>query len=144
MGCDCIHGSANCLGQHRRRRPRRLPRQGRARVQPEPRGVHFRDGRPPREEAGRCAVQPVLQAVARDPVHVAEFIVAALDGTTKWPAGSAVVIDNDMTIHAKHFWDKRKTPGPIETLGWPGADELKKVAMDIKGDPYKFKDELCP
>jgi len=95
------------------------------------------------KKQGVAPFNPFFKQSQGNPVHVAEFIVAALDGTTKWPAGSAVVIDNDMTIHAKHFWDKRKTPGPIETLGWPGADELKKVAMDIKGDPYKFKDELC-
>lgn len=85
---------------------------------------------------------PVFKDSLGDPNHIAEVLIALLDGTSKWPAGTAFVIDNDLTINSKYFYKKRKSSGAIEYLGWSSPEELKKVSMDVKGQPYKFKDEL--
>lgn len=85
---------------------------------------------------------PIFKTSLGDPKHIAEFLIAVLDGTSLWAPGSSVMIDNDATVNSKYFMDKRLDPGPIETLGWRSPEELKKVALNVKGAPYKWKDEL--
>lgn len=94
------------------------------------------------ENATSAPFNPIRKESIGNPVHIAEAIIAILDGTSKWPAGTAIAIDNDITVHAKHFFDKRKDPAALEHWGWRSPEELKKVAMDVKGQPYRFKEEL--
>merc|ERR1719263_2081421 len=61
---------------------------------------------------------PIVKEKLGDPIHIAEALIAILDGPSQWPAGSAFMIDNDITVHAKYFYDKRKDPASIEYLGW--------------------------
>ena len=93
-------------------------------------------------EQDNTPFNPIFKNSLGNPIHIAEALIAILDGSSKWPAGTSFMIDNDATVHAKYFYDKRKEPGPPEHLGWRSPEELKKVAMDVKGEPYKFKDEL--
>lgn len=94
-------------------------------------------------KAGQGApFNPINKKQPGNPIHIAECIIAMLDGTTKWAPGQAILIDNDMTVDAKYFYDKIKDPGAIEYFGFRSPEELKKYAMDVKGEPYKFKDEL--
>lgn len=76
-----------------------------------------------------------------DPIHIAHVITALLDGTSKWAPGSAIVIDNDVTLNSKYFFDVMYESTPA-ILWRRSADELKKVSFDVKGDPYVWKDEL--
>lgn len=84
-------------------------------------------------------LNPIMKESVGNPIHIAEVIVAILDGTSKWPPGSSIVIDNDITISSKYFTDRSGTP---EFFGFPSPEELKKVAMNIRGEPYVFKGEL--
>lgn len=90
------------------------------------------------EEAG---LNPIFKKSLGDPKHIAEVIVAILDGSSKWPPGSAFCIDNNVTIDAKYFYDMLKVIDmPLETLGWRTVDELKAVACDVKGEPYDWSE----
>jgi NAD(P)-dependent dehydrogenase (short-subunit alcohol dehydrogenase family) len=88
------------------------------------------------DEAG---FNPIFKKCLGDPKYIAEVIVAILDGSSKWRPGSALCIDNNVTIDSKYFYDKLKViDAPMETMGWPTVDELKAVACDVKGEPYDW------
>merc|ERR1712224_532817 len=90
-------------------------------------------------EQDDAGFNPIFKKSLGDPKYIAEVIVAILDGSSKWPPGSALCIDNNVTIDSKYFYDKLKVlDAPMETMGWPTVDELKAVACDVKGEPYDW------
>jgi len=93
-------------------------------------------------EEERTPFNPIVKNKLGDPIHIAEVIIAILDGTSKWPPGTAMLIENDITVHAKYFYDKRKDPGAVKHFGWRSPEELKKFAMNVKGEPYAWNAEL--
>jgi len=90
-------------------------------------------------ELDNAGLNPIFKKSLGDPKYIAEVIVAILDGSSKWAPGSALCIDNNVTIDAKYFYDMLKvTDAPLETMGWRTVDELKAVACDVKGEPYDW------
>eukprot|EP00658_Telonema_sp_P-2_P048669 TRINITY_DN37009_c0_g1_i1.p1 TRINITY_DN37009_c0_g1~~TRINITY_DN37009_c0_g1_i1.p1 ORF type:complete len:275 (+),score=81.12 TRINITY_DN37009_c0_g1_i1:253-1077(+) len=92
--------------------------------------------------AGRLGLEedasynPIFKESGGDTKHIAEVALAILDGSSLWPPGSSIIIDNDATIHAKYFYDTLRDPAGPEYFGWRSPDELKAVACDVKGAPY--------
>jgi NAD(P)-dependent dehydrogenase (short-subunit alcohol dehydrogenase family) len=95
-----------------------------------------------KEESTHFPFNPIRKERLGNPIHIAEVLLAILNGSSKWPAGSALVLDNDITFHAKHFVHTRMSPGAPEYSGLPSPAELKPFAMDVKGEPYKFEHDL--
>ncbi|CAE8586059.1 unnamed protein product, partial [Polarella glacialis] len=104
-------------------------------------------------EQDKTPMNPVFKASVGDPIHVAEVIIAILDGTSCWPPGSAFLVDNDMTVDAKYFYAHLRDPASTgQNFGWPSVEALKAVGRDVRGHPRKvqtsrswslFKSFLC-
>lgn len=90
------------------------------------------------KEDGDGAFNPIFKCCMGNPKSIADVLLAILDGSSKWPAGSHFVVDNDATFDAKHLFDTRKKLGSLESLGWPSPEELKPFAKDVRGEPYNF------
>ncbi|KAG8460171.1 hypothetical protein KFE25_014316 [Diacronema lutheri] len=92
---------------------------------------------------GVVGFNPFFKTSVGDPVHIARMIIALLDGSSLWPAGSHIGIDNDATWDATRFYDLFSKPGKVEHLGFFPPDEMKGMLRDVRGGEYIFaKEEL--
>jgi NAD(P)-dependent dehydrogenase (short-subunit alcohol dehydrogenase family) len=97
-------------------------------------------------EQKEAGFNPIFKQQVGDPIHIAEAIAAILDGSSLWPAGSHITLDNDATFESEHICKSRvggKLADPA-TFGWTSPEELFKIAKNVKGAPYngKMKVEL--
>jgi NAD(P)-dependent dehydrogenase (short-subunit alcohol dehydrogenase family) len=99
--------------------------------------------RAPGGAMGIVGFNPYFKTSVGNPVEIARVIAALLDGTSLWPPGSLIVIDNDATFDAQHFYDLFFKPGPPELVGFMPPQEVKPLLRDVKGGAYAFaKEEL--
>lgn len=76
---------------------------------------------------------PYFKQNLGDASSIAKVILPILDKTSAWKSGDCVLVDHDVTIHAKHFynflWDKQ----PGELGGWPNPKQLEPIMKDVSG-----------
>jgi hypothetical protein len=50
------------------------------------------------------AFNPINQTTLGHPKHIAACLIAILNGSSRWPAGSSILIDNHLTVDAKSLF----------------------------------------
>jgi len=92
-----------------------------------------------------------VSGIVGDPIFIAQAITHILDGSSKWPPGSTLLIDNDMTMDAHHFYTQIYAPhtrkmtndGNLHEKLWrQDMTEMRKHVFDLRGNAYNWKNEL--